>query len=1007
MHTPSPCRRFVTLTALTSVLSAGSLFAHPPSEVGGVISVHDHSHGDGSDCNCVSTADRARVDEAIRRARDAHPLGFAQPGSACMPQHARYQFYPMGTRWFGDALVSNFNDMAPGPNVVDFMCGSHTYDGHDATDNMIRSFDEQLIGVPVFAALDGVVVSAHDGEPDMQTSPQGQPANFVILDSGNGRFTYYWHLKKGSVLVQQGDHVFAGQQIGHVGSSGNSSGPHLHFATYDNLVSYEPFSGACNEVQSGWYDQPPVPSSLYVLDCGFWPAAFTFNYPYAPPRTGTLPFNSPARRFWTIYVNHPNQPIRRVRTIRPDGTVAAQTQFQSSLGSGLVVLSSVDVPFHPDLNLITGEWKLELSVNNVVVVTAPFQVVATVNPTANFPPEAIGVHLAPESPREDQVVRCEVETSLTVDDRDYDVVRYHYVWTVNGNVVRDVISAGQADVLAHNYVLPGASITCTVTPSDGKDDGATVEASTIAAAGTFDCNANGIDDAEEIADGASPDVNGNLVPDSCETLVLYVDASANGAATGTTWRDAFVDLSDALRAARGRTDDALVEIWVAAGTYLPDPSCGDRNALFWLLPHVRLLGGFAGTETSADQRDPERNVTILSGDLNGDDTPNFGNRTDNSYNVLGAVLVGTDALLDGFHIRSGHADGSSFERTQGGGMLLGGSSPVIRRCVFEDDWSSSGGGAVYFDGPSEPRFEWCRFVGNGTGGNGGALRVGIGAAATLVNCEFDSNTAGVASGGALSVENAAATLASCRLANNVAVNGGAFFAWSATVNVVNTLMVSNVANIGGAIDGAQCAMSVTNATIAENVAASHVVHLDEGSPLTLKNSVVWGNVGGAIAAATGSAMNYCITQSPIAGIGNLVADPLFVDAAGGDFRLQMGSPAIDSGSVSALTADEADVDGDGDLAEQCPVALDGGPRRIDARTVADTGEGASPIVDRGAYEYAEPASSPADLNGDGTVGAADLAILLGAWGSAGPGDLTGDGVVDGLDLAVLLGAWSA
>ena len=48
-----------------------------------------------------------------------------------------------------------------------------------------------------------------------------------------------------------------------------------------------------------------------------------------------------------------------------------------------------------------------------------------------------------------------------------------------------------------------------------------------------------------------------------------------------------------------------------------------------------------------------------------------------------------------------------------------------------------------------------------------------------------------------------------------------------------------------------------------------------------------------------------------------------------------------------------------------------------------------------------------DLDGDGTVGGADLATLLGGWGACPgcPGDLDGDGSVGGADLAVLLGAW--
>ncbi|MFO0829423.1 MAG: laminin B domain-containing protein [Phycisphaerales bacterium] len=53
------------------------------------------------------------------------------------------------------------------------------------------------------------------------------------------------------------------------------------------------------------------------------------------------------------------------------------------------------------------------------------------------------------------------------------------------------------------------------------------------------------------------------------------------------------------------------------------------------------------------------------------------------------------------------------------------------------------------------------------------------------------------------------------------------------------------------------------------------------------------------------------------------------------------------------------------------------------------------------------ATPTADLNGDGQVNAADLGILLGAWGTPGPGDLDGDGVVSAADLAILLGAWTA
>ncbi|MFZ9915444.1 MAG: dockerin type I domain-containing protein [Phycisphaerales bacterium] len=46
-----------------------------------------------------------------------------------------------------------------------------------------------------------------------------------------------------------------------------------------------------------------------------------------------------------------------------------------------------------------------------------------------------------------------------------------------------------------------------------------------------------------------------------------------------------------------------------------------------------------------------------------------------------------------------------------------------------------------------------------------------------------------------------------------------------------------------------------------------------------------------------------------------------------------------------------------------------------------------------------------DLNGDGSVNAADLSVLLGGWGTSGPTDLNGDGTTNAADLSILLGAW--
>jgi hypothetical protein len=96
---------------------------------------------------------------------------------------------------------------------------------------------------PVYAVADARVVASVDG---MDDSPPGQlpnlpvekaDGNHVILDLGGGRFAMYAHFKPHSVQVHAGEHVQRGQLLGMVGTSGNSSEPHLHFQVMDGPSS--------------------------------------------------------------------------------------------------------------------------------------------------------------------------------------------------------------------------------------------------------------------------------------------------------------------------------------------------------------------------------------------------------------------------------------------------------------------------------------------------------------------------------------------------------------------------------------------------------------------------------------------------------------------------------------------------------------------------------------------------------------------------------------------------
>ena len=120
---------------------------------------------------------------------------------------------------------------------------------------------------------------------------------------------------------------------------------------------------------------------------------------------------------------------------------------------------------------------------------------------------------------------------------------------------------------------------------------------------------------------------------------IYVDADATaGANDGSTWDDALTDLQPALTAAGSGT-----EIWVAAGTYKPT-SGTDRSASFQMKNGVTLYGGFDPSvgDTAFEDRDWEANETILSGDLNGDDGPDFANNGENSYHVFYHDTLGLD-----------------------------------------------------------------------------------------------------------------------------------------------------------------------------------------------------------------------------------------------------------------------------------------------------------------------------------------------------------------------------
>jgi hypothetical protein len=107
-------------------------------------------------------------------------------------------------------------------------------------------------GQPVYAVADAVVASTKDGLPDGRPEVGKTPAdprvpmtletiagNHIILDLGDGIYAGYAHLQPGSLRVKAGDHVKAGDVLGLIGDSGNTTEPHLHFQlmTENNILA--------------------------------------------------------------------------------------------------------------------------------------------------------------------------------------------------------------------------------------------------------------------------------------------------------------------------------------------------------------------------------------------------------------------------------------------------------------------------------------------------------------------------------------------------------------------------------------------------------------------------------------------------------------------------------------------------------------------------------------------------------------------------------------------------
>jgi uncharacterized protein DUF1565 len=311
----------------------------------------------------------------------------------------------------------------------------------------------------------------------------------------------------------------------------------------------------------------------------------------------------------------------------------------------------------------------------------------------------------------------------------------------------------------------------------------------------------------------------------------------------------------------------------------------------------------------------------------------------------------------------------------GGGLHLRRSRADIEVCVFTSNHAEGGGGGMSVLG-GETEVRMCRVEKNYGYDGGGIICEPVDI--EIGDCTILGNHASV--NGGISLSAGSASIRDSTINGNRALAAGGLGIFQGSAALRNCLISENEASQYGGIKCSLGSATLTNCTISGN-------RTEEGpgvhfafAHLRGTNCVFWNDASDEIALSFFASVDisYSDIKEGWEGVGNIQADPLFVDAAGGDFRLQLDSSCIDSASISGPETD-----------------ILGNPRPIDIPGVGrdDTCD----AYDMGAYEYVEGGSPPctptptpdaslsatmnprSDINEDHRVDARDLLILLSDW----------------------------
>jgi len=373
---------------------------------------------------------------------------------------------------------------------------------------------------------------------------------------------------------------------------------------------------------------------------------------------------------------------------------------------------------------------------------------------------------------------------------------------------------------------------------------------------------------------------------------LYVSPSGSDDNSGLSSGDPLKTISCALIKMLAESEDPHT-IFLSNGTYSPSQT-GETFPLIWR-SHISLVGEDEAETILDGERTREilvfyddenfsiENLTVTNSsnagiycDLNS--SPDLLNVTV-SFNENGGIRCLDNSnpnLVDVTISNNIFSYGPNYNRG-GAGILCNNSSPLLTNVLIEDNsctnGSDNGGGAAFINN-SSPVLHNVKFINNSTTYSAGTYS---------------------ANGGGIYCNNSSPVLENIEFRGNYAGNkgGGIYFDDSDTY-LVNALMVGNTAeNEGGAIYNSGSALVLMTSTLTGNTAADGGA-VFSGTSLII-NSILWNNSSNEV---TGYSSNLYSDIQGCGGSGtNYDIDPLFVDAAGGDFHLSDLSPLIDGGII--------------------------------------------------------------------------------------------------------------